>query len=127
MNYMSEVAKMFGVQLGEHFECDDNNWFNLEYWFTDKALMCNGVPAADSLMMLLDGTLTIKKKPWKPQYDEEYYCINSTGHVCKEKWYGDVIDTLYYKLGNCYKREHQAEANIDRWISFYRSDDVLEV
>ena len=32
-----------------------------------------------------------------------------------------------YKLGNCYRTREEAEANRDKWVAFYASDDVLEV
>ena len=125
MNYMAEVAKMLGVEMNVDFECNDNRGY--KYRITENGFTCSGCYGADCLMMILNGDLTIKRKPWKPKYNEEYYFINSTGHTCQEKWYGDVIDTLYYKLGNCYKHKDQADANSERWISFYTSDDVLEV
>ena len=124
MSYMEEVAKMLGIEMDKDFKCYG---YDGVFCITEKQLTYNGVWAADALMMLLNGSLTVVKTPWKPKHDEIYYCVNSTGRVCEEKWYGDVIDTLYYKLGNCYKCKSQAEANVDRWLSFYRSDDVLEV
>ena len=126
MNYMIEITKMLGVEPGEFFEiygCDGT------YFMSSDGLyhVQSGFSCEKTLSNLLSGKNKIKRKPWKPEYDEIYYCVNSTGHVCEEKWYGDVIDTLYYKLGNCYQFKSHAEANSDKWISFYRSNDVLEV
>lgn len=126
MNYMEAVAKMLGVELGECFEiyrCDGT------YCLTYSGLyhIQSGFDAPKTLHALLAGEYHIKRKPWMPQYAEHYYCVNSTGHVCEEQWYGDFVDTLCYKLGNCYKDKQQAEANCDKWISFYNSDEVLEV
>ncbi len=126
MNCMEEVAKMLGVELGEYFEIYRCGGL---YFLSYSGLyhVQSGSESAKMLSNLLSGEYKIKRKHWKPKYGESYYCVNSTGYVCEEKWYGDVIDTLYYKLGNCYKCKHQAEASSERWVSFYRSDEVLEV
>ena len=124
MSYMAEVAKMLGVKMNEDFECYGRHE---PYRITEDKITYNGVWSADSLVMILNGELKIKRKPWKPQHGDTYYCVSSQGHVLKEKWYGDVIDTLYYKLGNCYKTREEAEPHRDRWSAFYKSDDVLEI
>lgn len=124
MNYMSEVAKILGVDMNQDFEC---NGMNYTYRITENGLTCSGSYGADSLMMILNGKLAIKHKPWKPKYGDIYYCVNSLGCALDEQWYGDFIDVLHYKIGNCYKTRDEAEANIDKWISFYESDEVLEV
>lgn len=130
-NYMAEVAKMLGVELNEIFEYETIPGVPLK--LTETGLVCLG-PAKisrdvmnEALVRILTGCTKIKRRPWKPKRDEIYYCVNTTGYVCEEKWYGDVIDTLYYKLGNCHKYKWQAEANRDKWLKFYRSDEVLEV
>ena len=127
MNYMEEVAKMLGVEVGEHFECDDNYWLGLTFWFTDTEFVCNGVHAADSLMMFLNGTLTIKRKPWKPKLDERYWHIDVDGSHHLTAWQGVSYDMNYYRLGNCYKTSEEAKANRDKWVAFYASDEVLDV
>ena len=124
MNYMEEVAKMLGVELGEEFKCTNSPCV---YCITKYGCTCNGQYAADSLAMLLDGTLTIEHKPWKPKYGEIYYWVNSFGQVCEEQWYIDLLDRIFYKLGNCYRDISQAEATRDKWIAFYNSDEILEV
>ena len=126
MNYMEQVAKMLGVEIGEYFQITCNpNYFFLCY----DGLVCNesGHMVNGVLNDLLIGKLKIKRKPWKPHHGDTYYCISSQGCVLEEKWYGDVIDTLYYKLGNCYKTRDVAEPHCDRWLAFYKSDDVLEI
>ena len=39
----------------------------------------------------------------------------------------DFIDRMLYKLGNFYRTAEEAEANRDKWVAFYASDEVLEV
>jgi hypothetical protein len=123
-NYMAEIANMLGVDMNQDFECNDMSY---KYRITEDGLTSSGSYGADSLMMILNGTLTIKRKPWKPSYGSVYYCVSSNGAVMEEQWYDDFIDKINYKLGNCYKLMSQAETDRDKWVSFYASDDVLEV
>lgn len=123
MNYMAEVAKMLGVEMNNDFECNESNY---KYCITENGLTCSGCYGADSLMMILKGDLTIKRKPWKPEIHEEFYTVFYDGSVGRKYWDG-MAHVNYYKLGNCYRTKEEAEANRDKWISFYASDEVLEV
>ena len=126
MNYMEQVAKMLGVEIGHYFEiCGRYGTYFLSY--DGLYQIESGCEVEKMLSNLLSGECTIKHKPWKPKHDETYYCVGASGYIHLEKWYGDLLDTLYYKLGNCYKCKKQAEADRDKWLAFYKSDDVLEV
>ena len=135
MNYMSEVAKMFGVELGEEFELKSPNdsCYTLAM-FTDDGLKIIETNVSDqcfwkpyALEHLLKGTYTIKRKPWKPKLHEHYYFIDEEGYVYSETWDNQYPDIIFYKLGNCYKTYEEAEANSAKWVAFYKSDEVLEV
>ena len=129
MNYMAEVAKLLGVELGEEFECsdgtccvfDNNDVFNVVSR-TNNICMSNRI-----LGDLLMGVLTIIHKPWKPKSNELFWFVLQNGDldVCYRKnvWF----DTILYKIGNCYRTQVEAEANRDKWVSFYASDEILEV
>ena len=129
MNYMEQVVKMLGVELGEEFKC--SNGFS--YKFTNLGLLnandtCKREEIYDRvLMQILIGNYTIERRPWRPNNDDCYYVIDELGCLSSEKWCNDSIDLNYYKLGNCYRTKEDAEANIDKWIAFYESDEVLEV
>ena len=123
-NYMAEVAKLLGVEINKDFECEESS---CTYRITENGLQCNGCYGADSLMMLLNGERTIKQGPWRPKYDEDYYCIGKYGQVIKNRCKNCWMDIMYYKVGNCYKTEDQARFNIHKWEYFYTSDEVLEV
>lgn len=136
MNYMSEVAKLLGVELGEEFDvCFDNSNIYMKAKLTENGFRVNDTnmialtsnSTQQVFEWILCGTVTIKRKPWKPKYGDVYYCVSSSGYVVDEQWYDDIIDKLHYKISNCYQQESQAEANRDRWITFYASDEVLEV
>ena len=129
-NYMSQVAKMLGVELGERF---DINGFN-EFYFleTDGLYSFNGTycKCDEYFSKLLAGELTIKHEPWKPKRGETYWYVEKDGDIWEMEWHpcrymSDHVNR--YKLGNCYRTRKEAEANRDKWVAFYASDEVLEV
>lgn len=124
MNHMTEVAKMLGVEMNRDFKCVgmDGN-----FRITENRLTYNGVWSADSLMFLLNGELVIEPSPWRPKYEEKYWSIGPGGVLEPGTWLNDFIDIAMYRLGNCYRTSQEAEFNRDKWISFYASDEVLEV
>ena len=81
-NYMAEVAKILGVELGEPFKITDdtNGYYHRYYQFTDKKGLETSVDgvnwetaAAVTLRDILMGNIRIVKLPWKPQEGEKYY------------------------------------------------------
>lgn len=127
-NYMADVAKMLGVEIGEIFEINKCNW---SYVLCYDGMICTegGYMANGILNDLLTGRLTIKRKPWKPQMHDVFWYVDEQGEAvrcilglccCK-------CGKNFYKIGNCYKTREEAEANRDKWVSFYASDEVLEV
>lgn len=136
-NYMAEVAKLLGVEIGEKFEIEypsscsintiamlTNDGFEIVY--TDSVILQPYWKYAE-LHCLLNGTLAIKRKPWKPEVNEMYYTVAENGTLERNICVWDFIDISLYKLGNCYRTKEEAEASRDKWISFYASDEVLEV
>lgn len=135
-NYMPKIAKMLGVELDEEFEIV--NSFNGE-WIANACMGRYCLHYSDynasykefsgyTLEGLLTGMYTIKRKPWKPQDDEEYWLVGLNGRIssdvfCKNRLY----DINLYKIGNCYRTKAEAMANRDKWVEFYKSDKVLEV
>ena len=53
--------------------------------------------------------------------------VHCDGYVYKMCYCGSNEDKTFYKLGNCYRTCEEAEANRDKWVKFYVSDEVLEV
>lgn len=125
-NYMAEIAKLLGVEINKDFECEESS---CTYRITENGLQCNGCYGADSLMMILNGDYKIKRKPWKPKYGDHYWAVSAdpTEHFHFIKWEGSPSDYSNYKLGNCYATMEAAKVNKSKWISFYESDEVLEV
>ena len=63
----------------------------------------------------------------KPILDQVYYSVKPNGKVDWNIWDNDEIDLNFYIIGNCYLTIDEAKVNCDKWISFYESDEVLEV
>lgn len=124
-NYMAEVAKLLGVELGKEFEIEDV--FDLKYKLTNQGSLLYGIPQPEVLCKLLRGEFIIKCPPWKPKYNEEYWCVGINSAVGRNYWDGHFVHVINYKLGNCYRTKAEAEANRDKWVAFYASDEVLDV
>lgn len=132
-NYMEQVAKMLGVEMGEEFEIlwpDGRMPYDEDiYCFKDNGLYAvyTNVQAHRILACLLTGAAIVKHKPWKPEFEDIYWRIDLNGTVTQEVWTNTVFDYNLYKIGNCYRTQKEAEANRDKWLDFYASDEVLEV
>lgn len=89
--------------------------------------ICSGLLRLDSLTSLLSRKSIIKRKPWKPKDGEEYWLVNHCGDVISLSWIDNFLCITNYKIGNCYRTKEEAEANRDKWVAFYASDEVLKV
>ena len=136
INHMPEVAKMLGVELGEEFEIvfPEPCSCHATAMFTDEGVRIINTDVYDIynfkayvLRDLCTGAYGIKRKPWKPKEGESYYVVETNGSIGVEEWWSETMDMNYYKLGNCYRTREEAEANRDKWVAFYVSDEVLEV
>lgn len=126
MNYMEDVAKILGLELGEEFciqGCDDVYHFTLSGLMNKHGGRCS-IALLDDILM---GSKVIYKRPWKPNCCEIYYHVLRDGVVECENWDGVEFDLGCYKIGNCYKTEESATKNKMKWIDFYNSDDVINI
>lgn len=137
MNHMEQVAKILGIEMGEKYDVifpEVCNTCHATVMFTDEGVKTITTNVYDVynfkayvLTHLLTGAYGLKRKPWKPTYNDEYYSIGVDGIVEHGTWLDDFLDFAMYRLGNCYRTASEAEANRDKWIAFYKSDEVLEV
>ena len=135
-NYMEEVARLIGVELNEEFELvfDPNSTCHATIKLTTDGVKIIKTDVYDIfnfksnlLEHLLKGNYGIKKKPWKPKYDEKYYSIGVDGNVENNAWLNDTIDRTLYKVGNCYHTAEEARINCIKWKEFYDSDEILTI
>lgn len=137
MNHMPEIAKMLGVELGEKFTFEDLDGEMMGIAVIEESgfkLLEYNINYTNSwfqytLENLLTGKYTIKRKPWKPKEGDKFWYIDADKVIRSynnfNHYYSDHMN--YYKLGNCYCTHEEAEANRDKWVAFYASDEVLEV
>ncbi len=128
-NNMEEVAKLFGLNVGDYFEINECSGKFL--------ITCNGLflmknyynweHSPETLYKLLSGEYTIKLMSWKPRFNEKYYSIGVDGSVEDGTWLNDFVDYTLYKIGNCYRTIEEARANRVKWGTFYDSDEVLNI
>ena len=144
-NYMEQVAQILGIEMGEKYDVifpEVCNTCHATVIFTDKGVNTISTNVYDVynfkayvLTNLLTGAYGLKRKPWKPKHEECYFSVDINGYVHPKKWDGGwivdmseaVAQISNYKLGNCYRTREEAEANRDKWIAFYKSEEVLEV
>ena len=54
-----------------------------------------------------------KVKHWKPKDGDIYYGVMGDGTIKSIIWDNDVVDCGYYKMGNCFKTEEEAQKEFD--------------
>ena len=115
-NFIPEICKMLGVELGEEFKIEGDN---RTYWFDLDGLHSGEYVAEDEddamLHDLLCGVVEIIKLPWKPKQDETFYTfgIHATENkwvVVSAEWWDNVKNLALYKIGWIYRSQAEAEA-----------------
>lgn len=131
---MAEVARLLGVELDEEFQICGNGEATVKLTKDGLKIMTILGKLIDNanevcLSKILIGQYTIKRKPWKPKYGDHYWAVSAdlTEHFHFIRWEGSPSDYSNYKLGNCYATMEAAKANKSKWISFYTSDEVLDI
>lgn len=118
MNYMKQIAKMLGVELGEKFKIQAGKILVDEELFviTEGGIRdMDGTSRNDGILPnLLMGVFTVKKLPWKPKNGEAYYYIDTDDKVTYEIFDPSfVYDIALYKLGKLYRTREEAEAHAE--------------
>ena len=121
-NYINEVGKLLGVEVGEVFQVDnqpslEGTNFKFSEGFLHLSVKTkdgdNWVVADDSrLLGLLYGTLSIRKIPWKPKDGETYYipAIGGEFGYYTVYWFGGNGDKLRYRRGLVFRTKEEAIA-----------------
>lgn len=129
-NYMAEVAKLLGVELGESFKITYSNQGDCQnyYRFTENnciEISNDGVEwkmttAAILLKDTLMGDIRIVKLPWKPRKGEKYYMPRiairpEDRHYCYY-WDNSGIDIKRYDMGLVCKTPEEAIALTEKML-----------
>lgn len=128
MNYMSKIAEMLGVELGEEFKIWFHNSIDAEdetYFLKEDYGLCDTTGnhiRNDYLSALLTGRCKIVKLPWKPKNGEAYYYIDTDDKVTYETFDPSVVyDIALYKLGKLYRTKEEAEAHAEEDKAYWES------
>lgn len=122
-NYMSDIAKMLGVELEHIFKIEGDS--KTLYKFTTEGLVYYSEifeswrHAGDyNLIQLLRGGMIINQPPWKPKNGEPYFYVGWL--KARGKWmiYADSMQhltacdgsNLRVDTGNCFRTRKEAEA-----------------
>ena len=116
INRMEEVAKMFGLELEEHFHITKKSYENTVYKFTKDGVafydnkLRTWYESVGALAGILTGETEVVKLPWKPAvYDEYYYPIPSDRDLWESRlWIGDNYDNSRFSRGLVFKTKEEA-------------------
>ena len=138
-NYMAEVAKLLGVELGESFEITSNTQgdYHNYYRFTENnclEISNDGVEwkttiAAVLLKHILMGDIRIVKlpwRPWRPQIREKYYVPRIAirpydRHYCYY-WSNSGVDIKRYDMGIVCKTPEEAIKLANKMLAVLKED-----
>ena len=126
-NYMAEVAKLLGVELGESFKITSDTQgdypgdYQNYYRFTENNCFetsVEGVKWGTATVRVLRGILMgdarIVKLPWKPQEGEKYYvpriAIRPEDRYYWYHWQNSDADIKRYDMGLVCKTPEEAVA-----------------
>ena len=128
-NYMAEVAKLLGVELGESFKItsDTQGDYQNYYRFTENNCFETSVDGVKwetaTVIVLRDilmGGARIIKLPWKPQKGKRYYIpFISTQHermYVSYYWVNDDINIEHYRMGIVCKTPEEAIALTEKML-----------
>ena len=111
-NYIADVAKMLGVELGEKFKIDGSN---LIYKFFDNGLYFRCIegwlPAKYQFLDLIKGECNIVKLPWTPKTNKAYYRPSRKFFgVTSEVWTDNPYDYAFKEAGMIFRTAEECEA-----------------
>ena len=120
INYMTDIAKLLGVELDKEFNIKGSDYN--PYKITDKGLVdCEGEARDLLLMDLLKGDFEIIKKPWVPEEDEPYWYLTYEGNAVPDRFkdYFSSVHQMRVRLGNFFKTEQEAKSYKEKWLAYY--------
>lgn len=122
-NYLPEVARMLGVEIGEEFDIFNNEMEELvhgPYKIIDNAIVDYvGCKTKDLLYGLLTGEYTLQKRPWRPKEGGWFYHIYGNGGGVTAKFFNfnNVYDLALLNMGNCFPTKEAAEAAVPEMLA----------
>lgn len=125
-NYIKEVARVLGVELGEKF--DIKQYKHNPYYLLEDGLYDNtGCVCQEYVIVrLILGKLEIIKKPWTPKDGETYFCFNSHGEVIVSVFYSCIdFDCAMLRMGNYFRTREEAQQHKEKWLEYMKQEPDL--
>lgn len=123
-NYMPEIAKMLGVEVGEIFKMTN---YNSLYRFTERGLEFKGMAGwclSERIEWLLTGRNKILKLPWQPGLCDAYYYPNHTFRSVEGNlWDNSAIDFALKEAGMIFRTKEECEAALPALRKKYLGGD----
>ena len=127
-NYMADVAKMLGVELGEEFKIEGSN---LIYKFFENGLYFRSIegwlPAKHQILDLIQGDSKTVKLPWQPKDGDVYYrprdYRTAFSEAVTDFWRGTVNDFALKEAGMIFKTKEECEAALPELRKKYLGGD----
>lgn len=137
MNYMKDIAKLLGVELGEEFYLEDvtdgyyfsdDNFKKVTFRLSDTGMFRKDKNTETGwkdltgyLMAILTGRYTIVKKPDKPKTGDGYYYVTSKKTVNYTEFQDYTLDIIFYQLGNFFYKFNEITPQIleETWKRCY--------
>jgi hypothetical protein len=124
-NYMADVARMLGVELGQEFKIKDDHYI---YKLIEDGLVQesdgNQWLTTAILLKLLRGNVEIVKVPWQPKDGEHYYFPAADfQYSCPAAWHNSPIDFALKEAGMIFKTKEECEAALPALRKKYLGGD----
>ena len=127
-NYMAEVAKLLGVELGEVFfikEYPSDSKIYLKFtenWLEQSLDKDSWTKATGRVWeRIITGALKINKLPWKPREGEKYYvpriAVQPEDRHFYYYWTYDDINIKHYHMGLVCKTPEEAIALTEKMLA----------
>lgn len=127
-NYIPEVAKILGVEIGEEFNLlneDGEVTTGSPYKLEDNGFInCYGTSQSHALIEILRGDYTIQEPPWKPKQGNLCWFIKTDGTVCLDRFTVDSQHLSMLSMGNCFSEASEAEAHIEEMVEKYKQIEM---
>ena len=133
-NYMQDVAKMLGVELGEEFMIEDADGYLIDPDFYSITKVGCFYRASDNsknngvgngkLLGILQGQFKIRKLPWQPRKGDKYY-RPSAYFKCVDValWEGYSSDFALKEAGMIFRTAEECEAALPALRKKYLGGD----
>ena len=131
-NHMAEVAKMFGLELEEHFHITKKSYENTVYKFTKDGVafydnkLRTWYESVGVLAGILTGEIEVVKLPWKPRDNEHYFIpeITTPEMFSYLEWTNDYVDNHMYKHGLICRTKEEAIGKAELLMEYFKNNCI---